>query len=228
MALSLVDGYRTLRDGGTVSINPEGDGPWDGRPLDTRNGPAWLGLHTGAPMIPMVTSLGAYDIWPRWARLPYLRGKLRFKIGEPFKLTEEPVARASDEDLKTARERIRAEFDSIRYGPGGFAEWAGSPTMDGVAVGVPHELKPAGPVVPLTDSGRRRVPVSKRGIAQLLWRCPVCHTDDALLHRRPLFGAETLTCEACATRWRIEHAFEHDFRLEVVEGRRTWSDSTWR
>jgi len=218
MALSLVDGYRTLRDGGTVSINPEGDGPWDGRPLETRNGPAWLGLHTGAPLIPLVCSLGAYDIWPRWARGPRFRGKLRLTIGEPFTLTDKPLMRASDEDLDEARKRIRAEFDNIRYGSGGVSEWAGTPMRNGVPVEVPTDFRPAGPVAPFDGAARRQIAVSKRGIAQLLWRCPICHTNDALLGRKPLFRPENVGCQACGTRWSIEHVYEHDFRLKVIEG----------
>ena len=218
MALSLVDGYRTLRKGGTVSINPEGDGPWDGRPFETRQGAAWLGLHTGAPLIPLVVSVGAYDIWPRWARGPYLSGKLKMTIGEPFTLTDTPVLRATGEVLAEATRRMRAELDRIRYGPGGVDEWAGPPIRNGVPVEVPTGMRPAGAIVPLKEEDRYAGKVSKLGIAQLLWRCPVCHTNDALLQKRPLFRPENVGCRSCGTRWAIRHVPEHDFRLEVVEG----------
>jgi hypothetical protein len=218
MALSLVDGYRALRDGGTVSINPEGDGPWDGRPYETRSGAAWLGLHTGAQLIAHVCSLGAYDIWPRWARLPYLRGKLSLKTGEPFTLTDRPVVRATHEELTRATARIRTELDSLRYGPGGVAEWAGPPTRAGEPVEAPADMRPPGPVVPPADTSFREVAVSRRGVAQLLWRCPICRTNDALLHRRRLLQREGLRCLACGTAWEVRRIPEHDFRLEVTEG----------
>ena len=73
-------------------------------------------------------------------------------------------------------------------------------------------------MAPFDGALRPKVAVSKRGIAQLLWRCPVCHTNRALLQKKPLFRAENVGCLACGTRWKIEHVYEHDFRLEVIEG----------
>ena len=218
MALSLVDGYRTLRDGGVITINPEGDGPWDGRPLPTGSAPAWLGLHSGAPIVPAICSLGAYDIWPRWGARPYLRGKLGITIGKPFKLADVPQTRVTPEDIEAGTARVRAAYDQIRYGPGGFDGWAGPPTRAEVPVTDIPELRPAGPVVPVPDGDEEPIPVGRRGIAQLLWRCPVCHTDDALVHKSPLLGAQTVGCLACATQWKIRHVPGKDFRLEVISG----------
>jgi hypothetical protein len=55
-------------------------------------------------------------------------------------------------------------------------------------------------------------------IPQLLWQCPVCRTDDALLHKRPLFRQQRLECRACGTRWGVERIPGKDFCLKVVEG----------
>lgn len=56
------------------------------------------------------------------------------------------------------------------------------------------------------------------GIPQLLWQCPVCHTDDALLHKRPRFRPEILDCRACGTLWQVQRIPGKDYRLKVVAG----------
>lgn len=219
LALSLLDGYRVLQDDGLVVINPEGDAPWDGRPLPLGKAPAWLGLYTAAPILPALCSVGAYDIWPRWRTLPSLRGKLVLKIGRPFKLCDTPQKRVTDEDIEKASARIQTEFDLVRYGPGGISEWAGPPLRNNAPVEQPIQLRLAsGPVAlePATDD--TQIPLLKRGVALLLWRCPVCHTNDALSHARPWFRPQTVSCQACDTRWEVRHVPGKDFRLKVVEG----------
>ena len=56
------------------------------------------------------------------------------------------------------------------------------------------------------------------GIPLYLWACPVCHTNDTLVHRRPRLGGQTLSCRACDTVWRVRRVIARDFRLEVLEG----------
>jgi len=51
-----------------------------------------------------------------------------------------------------------------------------------------------------------------------LWRCPVCHVNDALIHYRPWFRPQTVACEACGTRWIVQRVPGNDFRLKVVSG----------
>ena len=58
----------------------------------------------------------------------------------------------------------------------------------------------------------------RRGIPLLLWRCPVCHTNDALIHQRPRFRPQTVGCQTCDTRWEMERVVGKDFRLKVIEG----------
>jgi 1-acyl-sn-glycerol-3-phosphate acyltransferase len=219
LTLSLLDGYRVLRDGGLVIINPEGDAPWDGRPLPLGNALAWLGLYTAAPILPALCSVGAYDIWPRWRTLPSLRGKLVLSIGQPFTLCDTPRERVTDEDIEKANARIQAEFDLVRYGPGGISEWAGPPLRDSVPLEQPIQLPLAAePVSVEPTAGDGQVPLLKRGIALLLWRCPVCHTHDALIHARPRFRPQTVSCQACDTRWEVRHVPGKDFRLKIVAG----------
>ena len=70
LALGLLDGVKVLRAGGLVNINPEGDTTWDGRPLWPGKALAWLALHTAAPIVPALASIGAYDLAPAWSPIP--------------------------------------------------------------------------------------------------------------------------------------------------------------
>jgi hypothetical protein len=200
-------------------MNPEGDMRWDGRPLPIGSAAAWLALHTGAPILPVVPSASAYDIWPRWRMLPSLRGRVILRVGRPFSLCDTPQARVTDEDLEKANARIREAFDELRYGPEGLEGWIGPSRRNGRSLEEPIELRSRPELV---DAGRRphrdSGPLWKRGIALVLWRCPVCGTDDALVHERPWFGPPTVGCRACETGWKVRRLVGKDFRLEVVEG----------
>jgi len=218
-ALSLLDGLEHLRQGGVVIINPEGDMSRDGRPVPIRGGAAWLGLHSAAPLVPIIVSASAYDVWPPWQMRPSLRGQIVQLVGKPFKLSETPLEAITDEDLARANARIRTEIDRLWYGPGGVTEWAGPPLRDGVPLEQPIQLRPASePVVVVHEEDDIQVPMWKRGIPLLLWRCPICHTNDALVHERPLFRPQTLRCRACGTRWAIRRVPGRDLRLRVVDG----------
>ncbi len=217
--VSLLDGLAHLKQGGAIVINPEGDMSRDGRPVPIRGGAAWLGLHSAVPLVPIIVSAGAYDIWPPWQILPRLRGQMLQRVGKPFKLSEIPLETITDEDLARANARIRAEIDRLWYGPGGVTEWAGSPLRNGMPLEQPIQLRAAAkPVVASQAAGETQVPVWKRGIPLLLWRCPVCQTNDALIHNRPWFRPQTLYCQACGTHWAIRRVPGRDFRLQVVDG----------
>jgi hypothetical protein len=219
LALSLVEGYKVLRKGGLVSMNPEGDMPWDGRPLPIASGAAWLGLHTAAPILSMVSSASAYDIWPRWRTLPSLRGKVVLRFGEPFKLCEVAQDHITEQDLERANARIRAAFDELRYGPEGLAGWIGSPRLNGTPLEAPIELKTRPELIDTHQNPLKNdPPVWKKGIALVLWRCPVCGTDDALVHKRPLLGLQNVVCQSCETSWKVVREIGKDFRLEVEKG----------
>lgn len=219
LALNLMDGYRVLQNGGLVIMNPEGDMPWDGRPLPIGSAAAWLGLHTGASLVPIVPSAGAYDIWPRWKMLPSLRGQAVLRIGKAFRLCDAPKERITDQDLQGANARIREAVDELRYGSRGLEGWIGSPERNGVPLREPVRLR----YDPNLDNPEQVIPqnngpVWKRGVALMLWRCPVCRTDDALVHEHPRFRSQILRCQACATRWKIRRLEGRDFRLGVVQG----------
>jgi 1-acyl-sn-glycerol-3-phosphate acyltransferase len=219
LSLNLLDGLRALRNDGIVIMNPEGDVSWDGRPAPVRLGAAWLSLHTAAPLVPALCSTGEYDVWPRWQAWPSVRGRFVVTVGQPFRLCDTPQEQVTNEDVAQATARIQAEFDRMRYGPGGPGEWAGPPLRDGVPVEQPIQLRPASePVVASQVASNTQSPLRKRGVTLLLWRCPVCHNNDALIHEHPRFRPQSVSCQACGTRWEMRRVVGKDFRLKVVEG----------
>jgi len=219
LALGLLDGVKVLREGGMININPEGDVTWDGRPLMPGKALPWLALHTGVPIVPALASIGAYDIWPRWRQLPHLGGRMQLNIGKPFTLVDEPMATVETEDIEAARERIFEEFNKARFLPGKMEDWAGPPTRNGDPVDGPFVLKPGhAPVVPFPDADLTPEKVTRRGVAQLLWRCPMCHTEESLLHKHRQIGRDKVRCRACGTRWSLWRVVHHDYRMKVEEG----------
>jgi len=113
----LLRAYRLMCDGAALSIAAEGEITWDGRlqhPLAP--GTAWLALRSGAPVVPVV-SLGGYDLQPRWQMNRIrLRGRLTIRVGQPFTLSEAPLARLSDEALHAANERLWQAMDALSSG----------------------------------------------------------------------------------------------------------------
>ncbi|NIV34481.1 MAG: hypothetical protein GWN58_34975, partial [Anaerolineae bacterium] len=216
LSKGILDGYRVLLNNGIVIHNPQGDATWDGRPTAFGRIAAWLALRTAAPIVPILSSIGCYEIWPRWQRLPSRKGRFRLCIDEPLELTDRPLDRVTDQDLEEANARILEHFEQSHYGPGGLAGWIGPVLRAGVEVTEPVQLHP-----PLTQPAAIPPPntkVSKLGVAQLLWQCPVCRTNGALVHRRPIFRREKVSCQACGTLWDFCRKPGRDFRMEVLEG----------
>jgi hypothetical protein len=148
-------------------------------------------------------------------------------VGKPFKLTDKPVQKVGEEEVAKANERIAAEIEHLTYGPGGVAGWAGPAKKNGRVVAEPTDLlRSAANQVTVTGALPVRAAKEdggmianwKRGLPLLLWRCPVCLTDDALVHNRPRFRAQSLDCQACGTHWAVQRISGKDFRLKVVEG----------
>lgn len=61
-------------------------------------------------------------------------------------------------------------------------------------------------------------------IPALLWRCPICVTNDALTHRRLPLLQETVQCHTCSTVWHVRRVPGHDYYLRVVAGPDDWLD----
>jgi hypothetical protein len=55
-------------------------------------------------------------------------------------------------------------------------------------------------------------------IPTLLWRCPICGVNDALVHTRRLIGAERVDCNFCGARWRVRRVPGDNFYLKLVAG----------
>jgi 1-acyl-sn-glycerol-3-phosphate acyltransferase len=218
LALNLMDGYETLKTDGIVVLNPEGDASWDGRPLPMGESAAWLGLHTAAPIVPTLCAIGAYDIWPRWQALPARHGDLVLRIGKPFRLTEKPQDRVSPRDMEAATERLKDEFNRLRYGSQGVEGWMGPITLKGRRMADGAALPIRQPLLVRKGPMQPQAPLKKRDMAMLLWRCPVCQTNDSIVTEQSRFGGKTLHCRACGTVWQVRHVPGKDFQLKVVAG----------
>ncbi len=55
-------------------------------------------------------------------------------------------------------------------------------------------------------------------IPVLLWRCPVCRTDDALRQTRGWWKPDRLWCAHCHVTWEVQRVFKGDYRLRVIGG----------
>ncbi|HNS50776.1 MAG TPA: hypothetical protein PKO09_06290 [Anaerolineae bacterium] len=218
LVFGLLDGYRALNDKGIVVLNPEGEATWDGMPVPIKRSIAWFALRTAAPLLPTLPNMGCYEIWPRWQAGPSRRGRLSLTVGKPFKLVDEPMSQVSDEDVDRALVRIRAEYERIVYGSQGVSGWAGPNLRHGKEVDEVIEIRPPSKPLAAIPRPEKEVPIRKRGVAQLLWQCPVCRTDESLLHLHPRFRTQSVMCQACGTHWELKPVPGHDFRLKVTAG----------
>lgn len=234
IALGLLDALHILRDRGIVVMNPEGDMRWDGLPMTIGKGAAWMGLHSAAPIVPALCTIGAYEIWPVWRLRPFPRGRVSVRVGEPFKVSETPLEKITDEDLDAATERIQKIYNELTYGEGGVEAWVGPILHSGKTIEEPPSLQP--PENLLTREKWKHDPsevsVAMKGVSGLLWRCPICFTNDSLFHRRPLFRTNTVKCQACETVWNLSAKAGNDFRMRIVAGQPEWIGldmplSTW-
>lgn len=114
-APSLIEAYKLLQQGNIIVLSDEGEVPWDGRLQPLKGGAAWLALRTRSPVIVVVMD-GGYDIWPRWASRPVLTGKLCFKVGQPFYLSDAPYQRVTGQQLQDANDALLAEIEALSNG----------------------------------------------------------------------------------------------------------------
>jgi len=218
LSASLLEAYRVLLNKGLVILNPEGDASYDGRPMPIGAATPWMALRAAAPILPVLTTIGVYEVFPRWSPRPSRKGRIKVVIGKPLKLAEQRLERVTDQDIADASAKIRAEYDRIIYGPQGLDGWIGPVMRNNVTLSEPPKIEPpAMPLAPLPPPDPRMT-LGKHGLAQVLWQCPVCRTNASLLHRRPRFKPQTLACQACGTQWELTHQPGHDFRLKVVRG----------
>jgi 1-acyl-sn-glycerol-3-phosphate acyltransferase len=169
LGASLLEALTYLERGGVFVTNPDGDMSRDGRLLPMRGGAAWVGLHSAAPIVAIAPAINAYDTWPPWRMRPSPRGKLIVRIAKPFRLTDTPLKKFTDEDLARAKARIAAEMTRLSYGPGGMAEWTGKPTMNGKPLEKPVDLRLAANRVSVAEVPRVSPANEAKGGMRSLW-----------------------------------------------------------
>ena len=54
-------------------------------------------------------------------------------------------------------------------------------------------------------------------IPNLLWRCPLCATNDALKEDNGIFRPWRINCSHCKTLWQAKRVIGEDFQLQVLE-----------
>jgi 1-acyl-sn-glycerol-3-phosphate acyltransferase len=112
---ALLAALRSLREGKIVAMNPAGEMSWDGRLVPPSPGVAWLALRSGVPIVLVVPTKGAYEIWPKWAERPHLNGRFRVRVGRPFRVTETPRTRVTDEMIARANDRITQQMTALIF-----------------------------------------------------------------------------------------------------------------
>ena len=53
-------------------------------------------------------------------------------------------------------------------------------------------------------------------IPDLLWRCPLCASNDALIHRPHWLRAEVVNCTACGAQWRVRRVVGDNYYLKIT------------
>ncbi len=111
----LLEALGALREDRVVVLNPEGEMSWDGRMVPLRPAVAWLALRSGVPVVPMVSTQGAYEVWPKWAKRPHLTGHFQVRVGRPLFLSNGPCSTVSDDMIEQGTERLKEAMMSLIY-----------------------------------------------------------------------------------------------------------------
>lgn len=111
----LLAGLQGIRAGKVVVINPSGDLCWDGRMSVPHSGTVWLALKSGVPLVPVVSTQGAYEVWPVWADRPHLTGRFEVRVGKPFTLSDGPCNDIDEGLLWAGRRRVHEELTTLTY-----------------------------------------------------------------------------------------------------------------
>jgi 1-acyl-sn-glycerol-3-phosphate acyltransferase len=111
-APALWTALKVLERGSAISIAPEGERSWDGRLQPFLPGTAWLALRSGAPIVVCVLT-GGYAIWPRWAQIPRLTGRLEMRIGKPFSVPVAGNGKVTGAMIEHVNRRIAEEIRTM-------------------------------------------------------------------------------------------------------------------
>lgn len=113
---------RRLKRGEVVLIFPEGTRTPNGEIGPFRQGFTTLAVRSGAAIVPVAIE-GAFDVWPRWRRLPG-RGTIHVHFGPP--LMPDEIRRLDQDELAAEVERrVRQCLARVREHPV-FAQPAGN------------------------------------------------------------------------------------------------------
>lgn len=105
---------KRLKQGGLITVFPEGTRTEDGNIGPFQPGVVLIARKTGVPLVPTLI-LGAFEAWPRTAKLPRPR-RVLVVYGEP--LTAAEIAGLSDEEcVSRVRERLIAMMHEYRAHP---------------------------------------------------------------------------------------------------------------
>jgi 1-acyl-sn-glycerol-3-phosphate acyltransferase len=112
---ALLSALQSLREGEILAMNPEAQTSLDGRLVPPTRAVAWLALRTGAPVVFLVSTKGAYDVWPAWSNRPQFTGRFQVRVGKPLYLSDAPCSRVNDQMIATANRRIMEEMTALIY-----------------------------------------------------------------------------------------------------------------
>jgi 1-acyl-sn-glycerol-3-phosphate acyltransferase len=79
---------RILEEGHILFVFPEGTRSPDGTLQEARDGLAVLALRSGAPIVPIGIA-GSSRVWPKGQRFPHPGGHVVFRVGRPFRPSDE-------------------------------------------------------------------------------------------------------------------------------------------
>jgi 1-acyl-sn-glycerol-3-phosphate acyltransferase len=143
-AAGMKETLRRLRDGGIVTLFPEGTRTRDGRIGPLKHGIAVLVARAGVPVVPAGIA-GTFEGWPRWRLLP-VPHPIRVHYGAPIRPEEirgmEPeavtalIGRRMEECLEVARTGLARDVGGPRS-PNGDAGL--NPALDSITIALPKD-----------------------------------------------------------------------------------------
>ncbi len=105
---SLSAGIKALKAGMPLIVFPEGGRTRDGHVTSFMDGPAYMAIRTGVPLVPMAI-VGTYELLPIGARHFYPQ-RVKLVVGEPIE-----SSRYTIRQVEELTERLKAEIGRLYY-----------------------------------------------------------------------------------------------------------------
>lgn len=102
---------RAVQDGHLCVIFPEGTRCRDGKMAPFKQGAARLAMAADVPVVPAYVE-GSFRAWPRHSRVPRLRGRVRVRYGQPFRIEPGVSRRAATEQIRQAILALASDQDN--------------------------------------------------------------------------------------------------------------------